>query len=45
MGILHLDVVYGSDKTKFAKLDLKEIGKLTTSKPLSGYGILLLIMK
>ena len=37
MGILHLDVVYGSDKTKFAKLDLKDIGKLTTSKPLSGY--------
>ncbi|XP_066911163.1 C2 domain-containing protein 3-like isoform X2 [Clytia hemisphaerica] len=36
MGMLHMDVIYGHHKTKFAKLDIKDIGKLTTSKPVSG---------
>jgi len=35
MGLLHFDVVYGASNTKFAKIDIKDIGKLTTNKPLS----------
>lgn len=36
MGLLHFDVVFGVSKTKFAKIDVKDIGNLSSSKPLSG---------